>query len=484
MDMGGLCVEQASPFGGSPVESDNEDDPTSREASLKLTAAVKSAKGFCLDLSVPSPNIDKRSSSFTTTTTNTITTLIKPSITSLPDQTKEDKLFKPKHVPPRPVRIIYRTASGRRLHILNHQVAGQAPLLKLEGGRVCKPLAETEWMYYETLKADNTLTDSVCGNLWALFLPKYFGSLVLKQEFQYLDKEKEKLGAAEQCSNNSTSSNSSSSSSVSGEDEIAVEAEEKAQLERLSTFINREWETKFYLKNMLGNKPTHIILEDLTWSYRRPCILDLKLGVRQHGKNSPPDKVHSQIEKCAKTTSASLGYRLCGLQVYNTEEGEYMYKDKYYGRKLSPSNIAEPFRLFFADAQGNLRRELLESVVGRIEALLRCMQELGERFTWFGSSLLFIYEGQQQQQQQSQQQQQQHNLATTTNDTPQPPTITTTTTTPGATPKFDLKMVDFAKTYRREDILRDECVADIDDGCTLGLRNLVALFTSILSPAS
>lgn len=47
-------------------------------------------------------------------------------------------------------------------------------------------------------------------------------------------------------------------------------------------------------------------------------ILDLKIGTRQHGEHEPPSKIASKTAKCLSTTSASLGLRLCGMQVTPT----------------------------------------------------------------------------------------------------------------------------------------------------------------------
>lgn len=60
----------------------------------------------------------------------------------------------------------------------------------------------------------------------------------------------------------------------------------------------------------------YLMMENITSSYRQPCVLDLKMGTRQHGDDASAEKRNKQIAKCAASTSATLGVRLCGMQVY------------------------------------------------------------------------------------------------------------------------------------------------------------------------
>lgn len=69
------------------------------------------------------------------------------------------------------------------------------------------------------------------------------------------------------------------------------------------------------IRLFLKTNTEFIVLENLTWRFRLPCILDLKMGTRQYGDNDTLEKRQSKMVKVISTTSAKLGVRIAGMQV-------------------------------------------------------------------------------------------------------------------------------------------------------------------------
>lgn len=200
------------------------------------------------------------------------------------------------------------------------------------------------------------------------------------------------------------------------------------------------------------------MLEDLTASFSRPCILDLKVGTQQHSRDERPEKIASKMRKVSQSTSASLGLRLCGSQVYRPAEDSYLFRDKYYGRKLS----AEGLLTTLVEFVPRERAYVLPFFMRRLESFL-ALVEHQQHFLFRASSLLFVYEGRGGY----------VNLVDLDAQRGDPASQAFSRDARGRQ-LMDVRLIDFAHADAAEG-------GEVDEGLCLGVRNLIAVFRAMLA---
>jgi inositol-polyphosphate multikinase len=57
------------------------------------------------------------------------------------------------------------------------------------------------------------------------------------------------------------------------------------------------------------------VIENVAHGFRKPNIVDIKLGTVHYDEDTPPDKKERALNKARHTTSGETGIRLTGFQV-------------------------------------------------------------------------------------------------------------------------------------------------------------------------
>ena len=152
-----------------------------------------------------------------------------------------------------------------------------------------------------------------------------------------------------------------------------------------------------------GAQPLHLVLADVTLPYRRPSIMDVKVGHRTWYEGASPEYIERCKRKDDASTSSALGFKVCGLQVFNGEPPRGAGGDGYWrpGKKWSKKLNVEQVREVIADfcgfgrriAMGAGRRDaVVDGVLGQVRSI-RSWFESQRWMHFYSASLLVLYEG-------------------------------------------------------------------------------------------
>ncbi|XP_051009459.1 inositol hexakisphosphate kinase 3 [Acomys russatus] len=378
---------------------------------------------------------------------------------------------------------------GVRLEPFLHQVGGHLSVLQYDTHTVCKPLVSQEQKFYESLPlAMRCFTPQYKGTITVRLRRDSRGHLglvanPLKENVEPFQVSPEPRAVALWQTLQQTAGSDSSPSPLaqlahslkestakvlprsdchlSTQASQLVESADGSQVEKKSfnpwgLHCHQAHLTRLCSEFPEDKRHRFLLLENVVSQYRQPCILDLKMGTRQHGDDASEEKKVRHMRKCAQSTSACLGVRICGMQVYQTDKKSFLCKDKYYGRKLSVDGFRQALSQFLHDGT-RLRSELLEPILHRLQALLTVIRSQSS-YRFYSSSLLIIYDGQEPPQK-----------------APQPARGGTS----GDPAKVDVRMIDFAHTTYKGSWNEHITYEGPDTGYIFGLENLIGILRDI-----
>lgn len=157
----------------------------------------------------------------------------------------------------------------------------------------------------------------------------------------------------------------------------------------------------------------HIVLENITHGFKKPNVLDLKLGAQLWDDAAKPEKRARLDEVSNATTSGSLGFRIAGMRTWKgvdapevegelkefaekNGEGGYWVYNKMYGRNFSAEDVNEGFEAYVypqgkEQAQLERAREVLAFFLGEVKDIQSVFERKESRM--YSASILLVYEG-------------------------------------------------------------------------------------------
>ncbi|ORY64800.1 inositol polyphosphate multikinase [Pseudomassariella vexata] len=146
-----------------------------------------------------------------------------------------------------------------------------------------------------------------------------------------------------------------------------------------------------------------VVLENASFGYKKPNIMDAKLGIRLWADDAPLEKRNRFDKIATETTHMKYGFRVAGMRVYkgSTDASEldvddYRIYDKDWGRfTVNNNNLLEKLKTFIFNEAAGIDEELGKIVAGAFASDVRRVQDVleSEESRMFSSSLLFVFEG-------------------------------------------------------------------------------------------
>jgi len=136
-----------------------------------------------------------------------------------------------------------------------------------------------------------------------------------------------------------------------------------------------------------------IVLENLAFPFKRPNIIDIKLGTVLWGPDASPEK-RERMEKTAReTTSLETGIRLTGFQIWDPTTQSTTMIPKSYGKSIAASELPAGVKRFIPT--GSVPPALLERMIEGITQGVRDVRDAVQatEMRMVGGSLLVIWEG-------------------------------------------------------------------------------------------
>lgn len=169
--------------------------------------------------------------------------------------------------------------------------------------------------------------------------------------------------------------------------------------------------------NHLLAKDSYLLLRDTTATFSRPCVIDFKIGRQTYEPNCSLEKRAEETKKYPE--QATFGFRITGANIYDPNspdagEDGYVRYSKHFGRTLknraaiqdallklfsqTPGGTKEEKKAYGVDrsersrGRGGVRNRVVTEFRRQLKLLIAWFKS-NNMFSFYASSILFVYEG-------------------------------------------------------------------------------------------
>lgn len=139
---------------------------------------------------------------------------------------------------------------------------------------------------------------------------------------------------------------------------------------------------------------TYIKLENLVSRFRKPCVVDIKMGKKTYDPEAGPAKIAKEMTKFPHVEK--FGFQFTGMQTYDPVEQQIKFYDKFFCRKLGEDELMRKGLGTYFNIKHGLRKDAIRLLIQKLREIEQWFLTQ-RKFHFYASSLLMIYEGDTQQ---------------------------------------------------------------------------------------
>ncbi|KAE9556548.1 hypothetical protein FO519_000242 [Halicephalobus sp. NKZ332] len=131
-------------------------------------------------------------------------------------------------------------------------------------------------------------------------------------------------------------------------------------------------------------------MEDITYPFKKPCIMDIKIGQVTYDPDASERK--KVIENAKFLFQKEIGFRILGYKLCPDDYGNIQVRSRRWGYALTPSDIEAAFEEYLQATPTESKKKIVEGFLRNLSSISAWF-EFQEAVQFYSSSLLFVYEG-------------------------------------------------------------------------------------------